>query len=485
MPFSDQQQRVGRTRKNSIFGWPSKGISSIINTSVSSTLSSIPSGTPEPPSTTDDSDSYTYPSPQPTIASSRHRRSISTSQGADSTLSRSTSLRSSSTVGSASFSSNNRAPSAAATLALSYSPEKGLPGSNVTRPALSITTFGRNRQKSTDNLRTLNSDSNGGPSSFSKSPLSAAEANSSVGMQPIPLRHNAPPPRPPGTSHSNYSQSNGVIGQATPLVPPSNGYNPSVVFQHIHDLATKRISTLDYLRKAHEGRVYWFNTLLFGKNDLARLQFFDPKKLGRRATNYLILGYSIPTILDLNSQSPTEYLRAWNTLLVEFETYQTNHPPDGSTPSSLTRARLPQMFKRANPLGGGKGRRSSSAADLMGLGNQDGTPSIDMSLSGESDLLPGEEYDLLLTPALPFDPDFFETFATLCDVLIDCYTKVMTMINSPEQCAPGVSDLFAKADARVRKVIVAGVVREFEEASRTGVKGEMAGVGKVVLGGLM
>lgn len=52
-------------------------------------------------------------------------------------------------------------------------------------------------------------------------------------------------------------------------------------------------------------------------------------------------------------------------------------------------------------------------------------------------------------------------------------------------CGAGVGELFGKADARVRKVIVAGVVREFEERSRDGVRCEVAGVGKVVLGGLM
>jgi hypothetical protein len=238
--------------------------------------------------------------------------------------------------------------------------------------------------------------------------------------------------------------------------------------------------------------VYWFNTLLFGKTDLGRLNYFDPRKLARRATSYLILGFSLPTVLDLNSQSPTDYLRALNALLLEFETYQSIHPPDGSGPSSLTRGRIPQMFKRATAAAGVKGRRSSSAAEV-GLGgfNADdfraaaGMGSSNTSVMSEHDLLPGEEYSLLLTPSLPFEPDFFETFATLCDVLIDCYTKIMSLINTPDACTPGVEDLFAKADARVRKILVASVVREFEDASRQGVKGEMAGVGKVVLGGLM
>jgi len=177
------------------------------------------------------------------------------------------------------------------------------------------------------------------------------------------------------------------------------------------------------------------------------------------------------------------------------------------------------MFKRAAGGGGGKGRRSSSAAVESGIstlagGSSDsssfgvasgsasiwsGSTSVASStssiLSGSVStvvaaerpemLLPTENYSLLLTPSLPFDPDFFETFATLCDVLIDCYTKVMQLIGGPEHCGPGVGELFQKADARVRKIIVQGVVREFEGASREGVKSEVKGVGRVVLGGLM
>ena len=104
---------------------------------------------------------------------------------------------------------------------------------------------------------------------------------------------------------------------------------------------------------------------------------------------------------------------------------------------------------------------------------------------GETDLLPGEEYTHLLTPSLPFDPDFYETFATLCDVLIDCYTRIMSLVGSPKECSPAVAEMFTKADARVRKIIVQGVVKEFEESSRGGVRSEVAGVGRVILGGLM
>ncbi|KAL8944043.1 MAG: hypothetical protein Q9211_000749 [Gyalolechia sp. 1 TL-2023] len=311
----------------------------------------------------------------------------------------------------------------------------------------------------------------------------------------------------PGTSHSN-NVSFGHGSNSVPLPPfgvpqtlaSGSTHNPHTVFQHVQDMSSKRISTLDYLRKAHEGRVYWFNTLLFNKVDLAKMPYFEARKLARRATNYLLLGLSLPSILDLNATNPLDYLRALNAVLVEFESYQQIHSPDGSSSSSLSRARIPQMFKRAaTHAAGSKGRRTSSAADIgLPMSTSDpgelknmtcnaassGSSALSFPVS-EQELLPGEEYMHLLTPSLPFDPDFFETFATLCDVLIDCYTRIISLLHSPAMCVPGVGEIFAKADSRLRKVIVQGIVKEFEDASRSGAKAEMAGVNKVVLGGLV
>ena len=308
--------------------------------------------------------------------------------------------------------------------------------------------------------------------------------------------------KPPSTSQSSVSfgQGGNNASLPTPSLPPASTggvQNPNIVYQQIHDVSSKRISTLLYLRKAHDGRVYWFNTLLFSKSDLAKIPFFEPKKLARRATNYLLLGISLPSILDLNSSNPQDCLRALNALLVEFESYQQIHPPEGGSASSLSRARLPQMFKRATHAST-KGRRTSSATDIglpistsdpadpkaMATGATAGSTASSFPAS-DQDLLPGEEYPHLLTPALPFDPDFFETFATLCEVLIDCYTRIISLISSPAMCAPGTGEIFVKADARLRKIIVSGIIKEFEDESRKGAKSEFAGLGKVVLGGLM
>ena len=308
--------------------------------------------------------------------------------------------------------------------------------------------------------------------------------------------------KPPTTSQSSVSfgQSGNNASLPTPSLPPASTggvQNPSIVYQQIHDVSSKRVSTLDYLRKAHEGRVYWFNTLLFSKSDLAKIPFFEPKKLARRATNYLLLGLSLPNVIDLNSSSPQECLRSLNALLVEFESYQQIHPLEGGSASSLSRARLPQMFKRATHVNT-KGRRTSSAADIGLPMNTSDPADLKAVTTGaaagstassfpanEQDLLPGEEYTYLLTPSLPFDPDFFETFATLCEVLIDCYTRIITLIPSPAMCTPGTGEIFAKADSKLRKIIVSGIIKEFEEESRKGARSEFAGLGKVVLGGLM
>ncbi|OAL47132.1 hypothetical protein IQ07DRAFT_682619 [Pyrenochaeta sp. DS3sAY3a] len=440
---------------------------------------------------------YEFP---PKVPSTPHKRghasrhsiaSSVTDLGSQLRRSRSASLRTNTSTGTGTTSSSHRrTPSA--TLALTYSPEKApAPNalSNGSRPALSISTFSRTKQKSSESVKTDGSYAQ----VYEKSPLSAVDKpKTPFGMAvPMPLRH---PPSQKEILQANQ-QANRGLAPAAPI-PLPNGSNPNIIFQHIHDLASKRISTLDYLRKAHEGRIYWFNTLLFAKQDLTRLPSFNPRNASRRATQYLLLGFSLPTILDLHANSPSDYLKALNALLLEFEQYQSIHPTDGSTPSSLSRARIPQMFKRANLNMGGKGRRSSSAAGDFPMLTPSNSFTGDLSSfdspPNDDVLLPNESYIHLQTPSLPFDPDFFSTFATLCDVLIDCYTKILSMLSTPESVATAgggvpstMGDLFNKADARVRKIILGGVVREFEESCRAGLKSEVGGVGKVVLGGLM
>jgi hypothetical protein len=284
------------------------------------------------------------------------------------------------------------------------------------------------------------------------------------------------------------------------------------------------------------------------------------------------LGYSLPAILDQNSNSPLEYLRALSSLLQEFETYQSLSGYDSSG-SSLSRGRVAGMLKSGMSLGNrsGRGRRASTAESLAmshhhndprnsnSTTTSNGTTTssstttpilssatspgidpptgagaaangIDTSEFGilssphyhssdhiTSPIVPtGLEFTHLLTPHLPFEPDFPTVLATLCDTLQDVYTRCADLVaahaatlhanlsaaatvenstsplTTPDDAVhalvaegPLIAEAFAKADKGLRKILVANSVREFEEASRTGVRTEISGLGKLVLGGLM
>lgn len=244
-----------------------------------------------------------------------------------------------------------------------------------------------------------------------------------------------------------------------------------------------------------------------------------------------------------NASLAVEFLRSLTTLLAEFESFQHLHPPEGNNSGPLSRTRIPQMFKRATQ-GGGKTRKPSgpvatdiglpmpqisfgsppSTADAsshqagtspldalptsaggsisipasQGLGLASGITGLSFASSSSypaslpaeahpnSSLLAGESpYIHLLTPPMPFVPDFFCVFATLCDVLIDVYQRLLQLVKSPSMCTVSVGEMFAKVDARIRKVIVGAIVRSFETAARESARREIIGVQRIVLGGLM
>ncbi|KAM3420744.1 hypothetical protein BST61_g3993 [Cercospora zeina] len=215
-------------------------------------------------------------------------------------------------------------------------------------------------------------------------------------------------------------------------------------------------------------------------------------KLGRRATNYFLLGHSLPALLDLNSNTPLEYLRALIALLAEFETYQLLCGWDASG-NVVKTGRMGGMFKGG--IRSSKGRRSSTAiapldlsletkSDLLGIAHKDANPHSPADMSSAINPT-GHEFQFLLTPHIPFEPDFSTTLGTLCDTLLDVYGKLMDLVSGPEHCNPTLSEAFSKADKGIRKIMVANVAREFEETTRAGVKSEIAGLGKLTLGGLM
>ncbi|KAI9716029.1 MAG: hypothetical protein M1828_000496 [Chrysothrix sp. TS-e1954] len=437
---------------------------------------------------------------RPSTSKSRRRRDSSISSLSDlrsNLRRRSTSLRAPSSPGTD-------------TVASSRSRDTQTPTSASSRPAYSTSTF------ATPQAWSASAETPNDPQGYR--PSSATSVRPSRGFVAFPSAKRDEPARPSTALLGGYGGMTDAAGQST---QGSGGaaLNPTITYQKIHDMASKRISTLDYLRKTfvphltklvqisqpnffnrHENQVYWCNTLLYTRAALLQLPYFDIHKLSRRACSYLLLGLSISAVLDPEKSTIHDYLRTFAALLADFESYQAAHPPDGPSHSSLSRMRVPGMFKRVPQISNTKNRRGSAADSFSPPSNIEhldhrsfsggnvsaGSAASIPSLAGsDRDLLPGEEYQYLLTPSIPFDPDYFETFATLCDALIDCYANVIDRLNSPEACGPGIGDLFAKVDSKVRKILVAGIVRDIEDATKQGVRAELAGVGKVVLAPLM
>jgi hypothetical protein len=72
----------------------------------------------------------------------------------------------------------------------------------------------------------------------------------SANMTSFPM---GPPPTSRGTTFQENSRAmyaGGGPGTGPMMMGPGGPTNPGAVYQHIHDMASKRISTLDYLRKA-------------------------------------------------------------------------------------------------------------------------------------------------------------------------------------------------------------------------------------------
>lgn len=247
------------SRRPSFFGSKSskghaKGSRASLSYSYSRTNTASPPALNLPPSTPEETplvpnqyeDSPKVPTtPQQRKPASRHSIASSvTDIGSSLRRSRSASLRTNTSAGTTSTSSHRRTPSA--TLALTYSPEKtpNAATSNGSRPTLSISTFSRSKQKSSENVKPDGTNAQ----VYEKSPLSAVDKpKTPFGMAvPMSARH---PPSQKDILQANR-QANTQLAPSAPI-PLPNGANPNVIFQHIQEMASKRISTLDYLRKAY------------------------------------------------------------------------------------------------------------------------------------------------------------------------------------------------------------------------------------------
>lgn len=61
---------------------------------------------------------------------------------------------------------------------------------------------------------------------------------------------------------------------------PSSGSNFGVALENLRYLLHKRVTTFNYLKRAHEGRVHWFNTILLTREEMEAA--FDNNRMQKR-----------------------------------------------------------------------------------------------------------------------------------------------------------------------------------------------------------
>lgn len=79
------------------------------------------------------------------------------------------------------------------------------------------------------------------------------------------------------------------------------------------------------------------------------------------------------------------------------------------------------------------------------------------------------DYSYLIVPNTPFDLDYFQTFNTLCDILVEVYSKLLF---GAQQCSPTVLETVIKIDAKLKKILTL-VTKELDSLARKAIKEEL------------
>ncbi|KAI8368184.1 uncharacterized protein BYT42DRAFT_121021 [Radiomyces spectabilis] len=218
---------------------------------------------------------------------------------------------------------------------------------------------------------------------------------------------------------------NPTNAQSSSPSPHQNQQQPSL-YEYLYELISKRVATITYLRRAHGGNTYWFNTILLTKDDLDNL--YPNAKMIRRTCNFYMLGVSLGTILEITNT--WDYLKALHQLLNEFECYTNDH----------SKQKMKNIFRKAR--------------------------NKDENAGSESN-----DFTHLLLPHVPFELDYLETFYSFSDIIVEAYQKLLSGMDS-SSCTQSYFELVLKCDAKVKK-IMSVVTKELDTIARNAIKEEL------------
>ncbi|CAO1616680.1 unnamed protein product [Jaminaea pallidilutea] len=202
------------------------------------------------------------------------------------------------------------------------------------------------------------------------------------------------------------------------------------------DICLRRIALCIYLKAVMSGEQRHLDTVLFTERDLKAV--YEPERMRKRSYRHYVLGVLLSTLVE-SSVGLYELLKGISAACNEVDS-------------------LPEQAGSVAGAGGNGASSSGSASLAWALGekrsmrNLFGTKSKSQKKGGTfSDLLPPEGLSTgpspsgattsstlgqpgafgdggAIPPVLPFTLDFMQTFFTLCDVVVEVYSKMYVLL---------------------------------------------------------
>lgn len=208
--------------------------------------------------------------------------------------------------------------------------------------------------------------------------------------------------------------------------------------QRLEMMVLKRQQNISYLRRFHQGGLFWLNCVLMTPSDLQRLTSSPAHKV--RTVMYYYLGLSASKLLMNDGIKSSQFVCAFTQLMEEWEYYF----------SSPTMQGVKFVLARTSPTAYPHTNVSNSTEkeeDLIGR----------VSIYKHNGNV---VYEHLMTPPIPFELDYIETLTSLSDVLISLYDKFLG-----EECHINAAlyDAIMKLDSRVKHHFISLVSKEITE----------------------
>jgi hypothetical protein len=198
----------------------------------------------------------------------------------------------------------------------------------------------------------------------------------------------------------------------------------------------KRQKNLDYVKRVHEGKVFWLNLVRISKANI--LNYYSPDVLQERALGWLILGLSCSKLLEMADS--TCVVRALYQLLEEYEYFMSklkkdeNNRYDIYTDFVFTTSHISTSQRNFSPKDPVKAKIHTNSKGIA-------------------------KFEHLYIPTLPGQGnlDYCEVLFTLCDVLSLVYGKTIdhNCLQNPIIC-----EAILKIDKRIKSIFFTKVCND-------------------------